>query len=382
VIEFIHPELRNYRLELFDKLHMRYSVKFIFTGYRELKGYDPTGIPESWNYEKTQIISSQPLKIFNTSFLGWFRFIRSLLRDNYEVILSSPAENYYSFISLIASKLRSKKIIFWGEFWYWPSKKRILRLYYYIFTRWILSKSDAIIAQGKNQYAFYRDILKSDVAVFYAPNYVIRKKETDATKLLATLALKDPKILGKKIILYLSRIIINKGLDYLIRAFKILEGKFDDVYLLIGGGGEFEAYCKKLAENLSIKNIMFAGYVDSSDTEFYFNACDVFVLPTVLIDDLPDASGYVVFEAMSVGRPVVVSDAVGARELVKDGVNGFVVKQKNVEELANALSKILADEMLQERMGNESKKIFEENISLEKQFEVFKTAIDFVRRKK
>ena len=100
------------------------------------------------------------------------------------------------------------------------------------------------------------------------------------------------------------------------------------------------------------------------------------------MDDYPEPDGYVVNECMSVGKPLVVTDATGAAEMIREGENGFVVKERNAAELAEALYKILADETLQEKMSNESKKIFEEKISLEKQFEAFKAAIDFVQGKR
>ena len=180
----------------------------------------------------------------------------------------------------------------------------------------------------------------------------------------------------------MSQIIKRKGLDYLIRAFRLVEDKCDDVYLLIAGSGPFEGYCKKLAKDLGVKNIIFKGYVEESDVEFYHNVCDVLALPSIFLDDYPEPDGYVVYESMSVGKPLVVTYATGAAEMIREGENGFVVKERNAAELAEALYKILADETLQEKMSNESKKIFEEKISLEKQFEAFKAAIDFVQGKR
>lgn len=383
MIEFITPALKNYRLELFEKLDMKYSIKFIFTGHEEVREFGGMTIPKSWNYENTNIISARGLDIINTNhFTSWLRFARSLLRDKYELILSSPAENYYNLITLIVSKLRFKKIIFWGESWYWPSSRIILKLYHYVLVKSMLAQGDAIIAMGGKQYAFYVNTLKKKTGIFYAPKYVVPYKKRDAAKLIETLSLEDSRILGKKIILYMSQITRRKGLDYLIRAFRLLEDKCDNVYLLIAGSGEFEGYCKKLANNLGVKNILFTGYVDESDVELYHNVCDVLVLPSIFLDDYPEPDGYVVYESMSVGKPLVVTDATGAAEMIREGENGFVVKERNAAELAEALYKILADETLQEKMSNESKKIFEEKISLEKQFEAFKAAIDFVQGKR
>jgi glycosyltransferase involved in cell wall biosynthesis len=81
---------------------------------------------------------------------------------------------------------------------------------------------------------------------------------------------------------------------------------------------------------------------------------------------------------MSVGKPLIVTDAVGAwPELVQNGINGLVVKNADVEELANALFKILTNEELEKKMSEESQKIFSKKVSLEKQFNVFKKAIKY-----
>ena len=92
--------------------------------------------------------------LITNHFTSWLRFARSLLRDKYELILSSPAENYYNLITLIVSKLRFKKIIFWGESWYWPSSRIILKLYHYVLVKSMLAQGDAIIAMGENNMLF------------------------------------------------------------------------------------------------------------------------------------------------------------------------------------------------------------------------------------
>ena len=51
MIEFIHPALRNYRLELFEKLHKKYNIKFIFTLHTEGEDFGGINIPSEWNFE-------------------------------------------------------------------------------------------------------------------------------------------------------------------------------------------------------------------------------------------------------------------------------------------------------------------------------------------
>jgi glycosyltransferase involved in cell wall biosynthesis len=373
VIEVLHPALRNYRLDLFEKLDRKYSIKFIFTVQINSKDFGGIQVPTSWAYDIINVTSSMA---------NWFRLAIALLRDDYEILITSPGECFWDIIALAISKLRHKKTIFWGESWYWPSKTLVQYLYYHIFLKYILNHTNAIIAMGERQFSFYSQTLNRTNGIFYSPKYVISYKERDTSELLQRLSEKNRNILSKKIILYMSRIIESKGLDYLIRAFKLVEGKINDAFLLIVGSGPFEPYCKKLSEELQINNIMFIGYIPDSDIELYHNLSNVLVLPSVFFHDHPEPDGYVLYESMSIGKPLIITDAVrgGTPELIRDGVNGYVVKNRSVNELVDALIKIIDDEMLERKMSQISKKIFNEKISLQKQFDAFDKAIDYVRK--
>jgi len=67
-----------------------------------------------------------------------------------------------------------------------------------------------------------------------------------------------------------------------------------------------------------------------------------------------------------------------AQDLIKQGINGYMVKQKNVEELYNALNIILSDKELKEKMGRESKEIIENDFTYEKMSQGFVEAINYV----
>jgi glycosyltransferase involved in cell wall biosynthesis len=72
----------------------------------------------------------------------------------------------------------------------------------------------------------------------------------------------------------------------------------------------------------------------------------VFVLPSV-----EDGWGLVTNEAMRAGLPVIVSDHAGSAEIVRDGVNGFVVPARDVDALASRMALLLGDRELHARMG-------------------------------
>ena len=81
---------------------------------------------------------------------------------------------------------------------------------------------------------------------------------------------------------------------------------------------------------------------------------------------------------MSVGKPVIATTAVGAApEYVRDGVNGFVVEEKNIEELYKALYKILTNEGLEREMGIKSKEIYLQKCDSDSQYQNFKNVIEY-----
>lgn len=374
MIEFIHPALMNYRFELFEKLQKEYNIKFIFVMHEPEKNFGGIKIPSEWNFEN--------INLKKNSLSNWLRFVGRLLKDDYELIIAGPAEQPYCLIAFLICKIRNKKLIAWGEGWHWVNNTWYWKLYNKLL-KIILRKVDAIIASGEKSQNFYKDTLGNEVKVFNIRNYVVSYQKRDPSQLIKKLAEEDSNIIDKKIVLFLSRIVKIKGLEYLIESFKNLENKLDNVYLLIVGSGDFEEHCKNLADDLKIKNIMFRGYTcDEREIELYYNLCDVFVLPSIFYKDSGEAIGYVVCESMGIGKPLVVTNAVGAApEYVQDNVNGFVVQEKNAEELYKALLKILSNEKLSKEMGEKSKEIHDEKINLEKQFEAFKNAIDYFIKK-
>jgi len=360
-IAFVHPKLRDYRLELFDELNKRYDITFIFTDDF------PDNIlktPSKWNYK-------------NIGGIIWhLKLIRELLKSKYDIILTSTR---YRPCFLLA-KLTGKKLIFWTEYWYWDNDTVIKRLRN-LFSKFMARHTDALIATGTQSYEFNLSIGVSKEKMFTYPQCAVDYSNTSNTKDLR----KELQLQNKKVILYLSRITPLKGLDYLIKAFALLEKKMDNVCLLVVGDGPFRKDCENLVKELGVKNVLFMGSVDEDDNTtkaFYYKACDVFVLPTIILNGV-DCWGLVINEAMAFGKPIVTTDAVGAvPDMVKDGYNGYVVKNKNVQELFGALYKILSNPELAKVMGKNSREIFEEKNVYGKMIKKFIDVIEYVKKGK
>lgn len=145
----------------------------------------------------------------------------------------------------------------------------------------------------------------------------------------------------KKIILYVGRFTEEKGMDALLDAASELDG---DAGIYFIGGEAGEAH-RALCREKNLKNVHFVGFKKKDELAEYYRAADLLVLPTY-----SDVWGLVVNEAMANGLPVVTTDrCVAGLELVRDGVNGYIVPVKDREALVEKVNAVLGSDYA--RMG-------------------------------
>ncbi|MFH0829548.1 MAG: glycosyltransferase [Candidatus Aenigmatarchaeota archaeon] len=137
------------------------------------------------------------------------------------------------------------------------------------------------------------------------------------------------KLKEKKVVCSLGRLVPYKGYEYLIRALPLL-GK--DWVFLLGGSGPEESRLKKLALDLGLKDsVIFAGRINEAEKKDFYAAADVFCLPSI---SRGEAFGVSILEAMAVGRPAVVSDIPGPRDIK----GAITVRPRSPEALAKAIT--------------------------------------------
>ena len=145
-------------------------------------------------------------------------------------------------------------------------------------------------------------------------------------------------------VIFVGQLIPRKGVDLLLEAMRPLFDDYSDLRLsVIGGGSEAQAL-QAVADSFGIANrVSFEGTLRSDRIQPRLASVDVLVLPSRW-----DGWGMVVNEALSVGVPVVVSDCCGAADLIQHGVNGFVFRSEDVEDLRRCLRRLLenADDRL------------------------------------
>lgn len=137
-----------------------------------------------------------------------------------------------------------------------------------------------------------------------------------------------------QIVLAVGQFIYRKGFDILMHAAKKID---NSVGIYIVGDTPTDEYLS-LLQKLKLENVHFVGFKTKTELIEYYQASDVFVLPT-----REDIWGLVINEAMANGLPIVTTDRCNAGlELVENGINGFVVPVNDKNELKNAIMRVLA----------------------------------------
>jgi glycosyltransferase involved in cell wall biosynthesis len=153
---------------------------------------------------------------------------------------------------------------------------------------------------------------------------------------------------GKKVVLFTGRLTPQKGVDFLIKAARQIDGEI----LILGDGPERENL-QKLIDTLGVKNCRILGYMSPRShigyKSFYARA-DVYVAPSTWKEPL----GLVVLEAMAAKTPVISTRAGGVMSLIKDGYNGFLVHVRNSQEIADRVNILLANDKLRIKMAERS----------------------------
>ena len=160
-----------------------------------------------------------------------------------------------------------------------------------------------------------------------------------------------------KILLTVCNLKKRKGLDISIKAFKYVKAEFKDAKYLIIGTGNPEPY-KQLAYKLGIKDVYFLGAVSDEELARYYQLCDVYVM-TPKRAGVMDVEGFglVYLEAGAAGKPVVASAHGGVPDVVKHMVNGILVPENDYKSTAEAILKILRDEELARKLGNNGRRL-------------------------
>ena len=161
-------------------------------------------------------------------------------------------------------------------------------------------------------------------------------------------------VVGRPVIVCVSRMVPRKGQDVLIRAMSRIRGHVPHPALLLVGDGPYRPRLERLAALVPEGSVVFAGQVGEEELPRYYRAGDVFAMPCRNRFGGLEVEGWgnVFIEAAASGRPVVVGDSGGARESLVPGTTGLLVDGADEAAVADAVGELLSDPARADAMGH------------------------------
>lgn len=250
-------------------------------------------------------------------------------------------------IGLIVSRIRPIPCIVYahGEeitTWTQPVKRRVLSFVY----RYV----DAVIANSQFTKQLLLDLgVRPERIHLINPGIDINqfRPGLDTTALRKKFGLQD-----KKIIFSVGRLSRRKGFDNVIRSLPDVLKNEPQAHYAIGGIGEDLKYLKELAKQVDVEeHVTFLGKVSDHDLPYWYNLCDVFIMPNRKVGEDTEGFGMVFIEANACGRPVISGIEGGTGDAVLHGETGFRVDGEKLQDITSAICRILTDPLEANRLG-------------------------------
>lgn len=202
------------------------------------------------------------------------------------------------------------------------------------YTKFVLGRMDAFMPMGtagRAYYAYFGGAEKPTFLFPYEPDYRLLAScdPAQVREFRLSFGLDE----GRRRFLYSGRLIDVKRVDVLLKAFIRVAGRLPHWDLVIAGQGPLEAELKAMVPPALSARVRFLGFMQFDRLRIAYHACDVLVHPSA-----HEPWGLIINEAIASGMPVIASNVTGAAiDLVRDRVNGLLVRPGSVDELADAM---------------------------------------------
>lgn len=151
-------------------------------------------------------------------------------------------------------------------------------------------------------------------------------------------------------ILFMARVIKEKGIYTTLEAFRLLIDKFPGrgLTLTIAGDGSELAASRRYVEEFNIPNVRFTGHIGGDRLRKEMEDADIYILPTTH----PEGMATSVLEAMAMGLPVVSRPVGGVKDFWEEGEMGYLTESLEADDYADILSRLIDDPVLARRIGD------------------------------
>jgi glycosyltransferase involved in cell wall biosynthesis len=224
----------------------------------------------------------------------------------------------------------------------------------------VLKNADKIVTVSNQtkKYVLKLGADKTKTSVIYNGVDVDTFQPANKTKNRQTLGL----LQKRKIVFSVRRLVYKNGLDTLMQSVPLVAQQHPDVLFIVAGKGPSRKLIENRIKELKIENnIQLAGFVPDELLPTYYGAADTFVLPSASGEGLP----LVLLEAMSCGLPVIATTVGGTPEIVAHNKNGVLIPPKNPQAMAKAITELLSNPNLEQKLGKQARHNVEERFSWE-----------------
>ena len=273
----------------------------------------------------------------------------------------NPFAAHY-LLKLLKKYPRCKLVVYWHLD---ITKQKLLGKFFGGQTKRLLRRASKVVATSPNYIEGSKFLPAFRTKCTVVPNCANSERITVSESNLREAARIREENKGKTILFALGRHVPYKGLEYLIRASKLLG---DGYQIFIGGEGELTPRLKALAEG--DEKVVFLGRIGDEARKAYTLACDIFCFPSVTKNE---AFGLALAEAMALKKPAVTFtiEGSGVNYVSLNGVTGIEVANADVPAYAKAIETLAGDPPLREQYGNAARErvetlfsepVFRENI--------------------
>jgi glycosyltransferase involved in cell wall biosynthesis len=187
----------------------------------------------------------------------------------------------------------------------------------------------------------------------------------------------DPAVTREPIVLFVGRLAEKKGVAYLLRAMELVQQRAPDLHLVIAGDGPLRPTLEPLARNL--RRCTFLGMQSHEVVKGWMNRASMLVAPSVTAAS-GDSEGLptVIVEAQAMGLPVIATAHAGNTEAITDGQTGLIAQERDVETLAEHITRLASDKDLWVRLSHNARRQVERQFDLRQQTRVLEGLYDDV----
>jgi len=230
-----------------------------------------------------------------------------------------------------------------------------------------IRRADAIVTISNEAEKLIRNsvsdkILQSKLKVIYNGiefNPAVVKTKEDALTFC-------PQWRNRKIVLTVGRLVEAKGHDLGIQSIHRLRSEIPEILYIIVGEGNTRKNLEMLVKKLGLENyVFFAGYVESSLLENYYAVADIFTMPGRVTREFVEGFGLVFVEAGMRGKAVIGTRVGGITEAIRDNYSGLLIAPDDVENLSEAMKKLLICPATAAVLGRQGREWTINNFSLD-----------------